>query len=153
MTVILSIHDRDELGALAFDLKEVLALLPPVAKDWRWCIRRLEATGEEAEELDRRRREAGGWLWLGFSELTEVAASLDQTLDAMLMAYPSDFAHADASAVDLSLRNFPGNAMQMAITAVDGGRFVLFAKDRELLEPLHEHFRDARWEEARTQFR
>jgi hypothetical protein len=82
------VRDRDSRGALAVELAELLALLMPVLGNVNWRLLELEAIATEALDLNDLRaqieRDPTG-LELGIDELKEVAAHLEQVVNAILV--------------------------------------------------------------------
>lgn len=155
-----SVHDRaaarDGSRYLRFDVAELLDALGPSAREYRWIIRpTLDCTGPGAEELcDRveRAAERGEWVILPGDEMARAAQGFVQTLEGAFIAIPQELTDSAGIAGAADLSRFPESAAQIAIEAVDGSFFTVYAKQGEHVEALRRRFRDVRTESAERFF-
>ncbi|MCE9579651.1 MAG: hypothetical protein K8W52_41415 [Deltaproteobacteria bacterium] len=154
MTVhIVSIRDATPDDVLAFDLKDVLAALGKDVTGLRFAVRALDATGPGADDAAAQVRAAGTrGLSLTFDELQALAARVDQSIDAEVVAYPAGTDLETLSPSDLNLAKFPSNRMVLAILAVDSSVFEVYAKDATIEKDLAARFRDVRREDPTPYF-
>jgi hypothetical protein len=118
------------------DLKDVLAALQPRLNDWVWCVRGLDwLGGERAEALCRQVEIARpGGLWLPSDELLSITQNVWQTIDGQFYAFPRTLNLRDFDTRDLHPATFPTTSAELAILAIDGSLFEVFAKDPHDLE-------------------
>jgi hypothetical protein len=133
---IVSLHpDPDK--PLAFDLKEILAALGPQLQSWIWCVRNLDWLGENADAIcETVEAAAPGGIWLKSDDLLKRARGVYQTIEGELLAFPCEIDPKTVPVQELSLRAFPGGRAELAIVAVDGGFFEVYAKDAEVIGGL-----------------
>ena len=135
-TAIISLHP-DRAAPLAFDLKDILSALGSKGEQWTWWVRNLDWLGEGAEDLCRQVEAAGPkGRSLSFTDLLNRARKVHQTVEGEFLAFPRGLDIKSIDAGDLNLRDFPSSPAELAIVAVDGSYFEVFAKDAALLAPL-----------------
>jgi hypothetical protein len=133
---IVSIHP-DSAQPLALDLKDVLLALKPCWPLWIWCVRYVDWLGEGSEAFSRDVEEAGSaGLWLTSQELYCHASGIYQTIEGEFIAFPCEVDPSAITANELNLRTFPTSRVELAIVAVDGRFFDVYAKDPEQLAAL-----------------
>ena len=142
---IVSIHP-DPVQPLELDIKHILSALGPAMQGWIWCVRNLEWLGENAEAFNRRVDAAGAaGLWVPAQELLDAARGVYQTIEGEFQAFPHEVDPEETLAL------FPASQAELAIVAVDGGFFEVYAKDPEVLARLR-NFKDVRNEDPRVYF-
>jgi hypothetical protein len=151
---IVSIRDATpDDQALSFDLKDILAALGERVAGLRFAIRSLDATGAGADESAAQIRAADATgLVLDLDQLRAIAARIDQSIDAEIVAYPAGTDPAALTAADRNLAAFPSNRMVLAILAIDSSAFEVYAKDPALAELLLARFHDAHREDPAPYF-
>jgi hypothetical protein len=148
---IVSIHP-DPARPLELDLQHILAALAPHSSRWKWCIRNLDWLGEKAEAVCRRVEAAGpAGVWMNSEELLNEARQVYQTIEGEFLAFPSDVDPEEISIHDEALNAFPGSQAELAIAAVDGGFFEVYAKDADVLASVRK-FKDVRDEDPSRYF-
>lgn len=148
---IVSVHP-DPAQPLAFDLKDLLAALTPYLGRWIWCLRNLDWLGQDGEVLCKKVEAAGpAGFWIPSQDLLKQAGKIYQTIEGEFLAFPSGVDVRTIDAAELSLRSFPWNRAEIAIVAVDGGFFEVFAKDPVRLTALR-CFKDVRDEDPSGYF-
>jgi hypothetical protein len=148
---VVSIHP-DPARPLAFDVKDILATLGPYLPRWIWCVRNLDWLGEGGEIVCRNVETAGAaGLWMTSQELLAQAHKVYQTLEGEFLAFPRDVDPKEITAEELNLRAFPASRAELALVAVDGGLFDVYAKDSDLPASL-KGFRDVRQENPEAYF-
>jgi hypothetical protein len=148
---IVSIHP-DPAQPLALDLKEVLGALKPYCERWIWCVRNLDWLGENSEAVCQRVEAAGlGGLWMSSQDLLGHARGIYQTIEGEFLAFPREIDLGTVSADEVNLGAFPESRAELAIVAVDGGYFEVYAKDPKLLTALKQ-FKDVRDENPGAYF-
>jgi hypothetical protein len=148
---VISIHP-DPGQPLGLDLKEILAALEPHLQRWIWCVRNLDWLGNESEPVCRRVESAGPrGLWMTSKELLSCASGIHQTVEGDFLAFPRELQAKAVKDDELNLRAFPSSRAELAIVAVDGGFFEVYAKEPELLTRLR-HFQHVRDENPSLYF-
>jgi hypothetical protein len=148
---VISIHDHQG-EFLAFDLKHVLQVLEARLADWAWCLTVLDGVGGEYSEAVCRQVERAGRLWLSTPELNQLANDIRQTIDAECIGFPAGVDRQKVSDRDVDLGYFPSGRAGLAIVAVDGSYYEVYAKDPELVESLRKHFKEVRLEDPSRYF-
>ncbi len=153
-TYVLSIHDaRSDGRSMAFDLRDVLCALGDIPKDYRFVLKELDATGPRADEIAERLASAAPLgLLVSADELVEIAAGLDQTIDAEIVGYPKTIDPSALTASDRDLAAFPTNCMALAILAIDSSYFEVYTKNVDIIEALERTFRSTRREDPESYF-
>jgi hypothetical protein len=148
---IVSIHDRDPQGRLAFDLREVLAALGPSVEHLMWAVTAWDAIGEGDQSLDTELQEARERdlkaIWLSGKVLLSVAERITQTIDATLIAAPMDVLGASSTEelnAVLDVAHLPETRAQLVIEAVDSAFFEVMTKHRKQVRALKSRFKDVR---------
>lgn len=135
----IEISDATDAGVLAFDLVDVLELLPPSAERLRWVIDRLDArmrgnpppaTFRILAEAERARRVEVDW-----SQLRELAAVTLQTIDGRFAGIPRG-----ERQLGRGPRNDTQGSALIVIEAVDSSYWRLTADDSSVLEPFRTAF-------------
>jgi hypothetical protein len=148
---IVSIHP-DPAQPLAFDIKDVLDAFGPCLERWVWCVRNLDWLGEDSEALCQQVEAAGSaGLWMTSQELLSHARKVYQTIEGEFLAFPREVDPKTVTAQELNLRCFPASRAELAIVAVDGGFFEVYAKDPDVLSRLR-LFGDVRDEDPSEYF-
>lgn len=130
---IISIH-ADPAQPLAIDLKDLLCVLGPHLEEWIWCVRYLDWLGQDSEAICRQVEAAGpSGLWLSSQELMTHAREVYQTIEGQFLAFPRAIDRSTVEAHELDFGEFPSSRADLAIVAIDGCFFEVFAKDSELL--------------------
>jgi len=88
---------------------------------------------------------------MSYCDLLNQARKVYQTVAGAFLAFPRGLNMKSIAADDLNLRAFPSSRAELAIVAVDGSFFEVFAKDPELLTPLRK-FPDVREENPAAYF-
>src|ERR1700756_3967639 len=86
MLATITIRDRDADGFLKFDLAEILQVIAPFARTYRWSILWLRSSGQNVAEIEREVASTETGLvtdWLG---LLEVSKRISQTYDGLFVA-------------------------------------------------------------------
>lgn len=121
----------------AFDFRDILSSFAPRAQRCVWSVRNLDWLGENAEEFCKRVDAAGQrGLWLSTSALQEAARDVYQTIEGVFLAFPADTIPDQVNAAELDLGAFPTSRACLAVVAIDGGLFEVYAKDPALLAAL-----------------
>ena len=81
------IEDADEVGALSFDLCDIMAIVGRRARDSQWCCRWVECTGDYASEMHAI---ADRGLIVSGRTMAHIALLLIQTIDGEYMAFGDD---------------------------------------------------------------
>jgi hypothetical protein len=119
-----TLTDTDGSGALAFDLLDILELLPDELVSSTWDLQGVEAVGEAADELhaasDREDRMEG-------ARLHELAASVTQIIDGTFRA----FAEGE-------------DAPWLIVQAVDSSAYDVLTNRADLLASIRRRFRSVR---------
>jgi hypothetical protein len=148
---VLSIHPDPE-QPLAIDLKNLLQVLGPRLPGWVWCIRYLEWLGDADEGFDQAVEAAGSsGVWLSSADLMRHAKQVYQTIEGQFLAFPKNTDRGQLDDQDLNLLDFPFNKMELAIVAIDGCFFEVYAKDPSLVNLLS-CFKDVREEDPTHYF-
>lgn len=127
----------DRANPLSLDLKDILSCLGRQLDRWIWCVRHLDWLGPDAENFCRRVEAAGAaGLWLSSDDLLRQAREVYQTVEGEFMAFPRDIDRQTVEEAELDLRSFPQNRAELAIVAVDGGLFEVYAKDTDFLAAM-----------------
>lgn len=133
---IVSVHP-DPAQPLACDLKDLLAALGAYLEEWVWCVRNLDWLGPNSEAFCKEVEAAGPeGLWISSRELLSQAAKVYQTIEGEFLAFPREIDPRTVAISERNLESFPRNRAELAIAAVDGGFFEVFAKDPILLTAL-----------------
>ena len=134
---VLSIHDKDPQGFLAFDLREILECLLPAIEPYRWVAYDVDVEGEFAipeEEL------------LTTAALLETSRKIAQTIDGRFVGYEDNVDQATI-AVDCS-RSFPRSQAVLEVVAVDSTLFDILTKKAAHVALLRSRFSDLREEDT-----
>lgn len=123
---------------LDLDLKHILSALAPFLSEWMWCIRNLDWLGDQgSEDLCLAVETAGRkGLWMSSQDLVDIANRVYQTIEGEFVAFAKCIDAETISSDDLALGCFPRNEAQLAIVAIDGGFFEVYAKDATFLMPF-----------------
>ena len=149
---VVSIHP-DPGNPPGLDLKEILAALAPKLGEWSWCVRGLDWLGPDGEPTCRAVELAGvGGLWLDSEALVERASTIYQTIEGIFLAFPRAIDRRRLNPADLDLSAFPESPASLAIVAIDGGSFDIYAKDRDVPALLHAALANVRDEDAGRYF-
>ena len=131
---IVSVHDVDPVGILAFDLRQILEALEESVRGYSWVAEWFDSTGECIST----------GIVLSFDQLIHHARRVGQTIDCTIFGCPSD----DLTAADLEsiteILDFPKTKARVVILAVDGCYFELIAKDMPIIDQIRQAFRDVR---------
>jgi hypothetical protein len=115
-----TISDADPRGVLTFDLRDILALVPPASGESTWEVSHVEAVGASAEALHEA---ADTGARLTDQRLRQIAAGIMQTIDGELRAYRSG-----------------ARSPWLVIRAVDSSSFDVISDDPALIETLRARF-------------
>jgi len=113
------IEDADEVGALSFDLCDIMAIVGHRARDSQWCCRWVECTGNYASEMHAI---ADRGLIVSGRTMAHIALLLDQTIDGEYFAFGDD-----------------GDAW-LVVRAVDSSLFDVLSREPPVLEEIRSHF-------------
>jgi hypothetical protein len=142
---VLSIHDSNG-PLLAFDLKDILQALKPIMDRWTWYVYSLETVGDVSGPA------CWDGTWLTTGELMNLASEVTQTIEGTFIAFPHEPGGRNTAATDLNERAFPTSRAELLITAIDGGFFEVYTKDRKVTELLRRRFKDVREEDPNMYF-
>jgi hypothetical protein len=149
---VVSIHDMKG-SVLGFDLKEILNALKGHLRDWKWCIYELDCVGtNRAISRGRAAAPEKNGLWLSSEELVSLAADIQQTVDATLLAFPADIDPQTIRKEELDVAHFPSSRAELVVLAVDSSFFEVYLKSSEIEKLLEKHFRDVRMEDPGLYF-
>ncbi len=113
-------------------------------EQWIWCVRNLDWLGKDGEAICQKIAAAGSkGLWMSAAELLGYSEGVYQTIEGEFWAFPRHINPLEVTADDLNLRAFSSSRAELAIIAVDGGFFEVYAKDSDFLSPLR-GFQDVR---------
>jgi hypothetical protein len=136
----MELRDRDSRGALAVELAELLVLLTSVLGNVSWRLLELEAVGAGAVDLSdlraRIERDPAGFE-MGTDELKEVAADLEQIINAILVV-PRPGVSPPNPPVDARFYE----AAQLVLECVDGDLWRVTTGDQEIHRLLRGRFSD-----------
>jgi hypothetical protein len=125
---IVTIHDLDPRGFLAFDLVDILSCLGPTIRDYEWIVSGLECTSQDAQALcDEVQKNSGSGLRMTTEELQAAAKRFGQTIEGVFTGTP---AH--------------GTKEEILIRAVDTSYFEVMTHSQERIVALHGCFKDVR---------
>jgi len=156
---VVSLHDRKENGALAFDVKDILVCLGDSINDWKWYLREeLDATGVPGttetkdlhESMDRTKPHG---IWISTASLRSFAENTLQVIDGTFVAFPVNRDEQTLADEDKDTRYFATNAMECVIRAFDSSEFIVFLKRESLVKRIVQRFNDVREEEKESFFR
>ncbi len=133
---IVSIHP-DPAVPLGIDVKDILAALARRLPEWIWCIRKLDWLGENADALCQMVEATPTGLWMTSQDLVAQARGIYQTIDGEFLAFPRKTEPKAVEDQEVSLAFFPESRAELAIVAVDGGYFDIYAKDASDVAALH----------------
>jgi hypothetical protein len=125
---IVSIHP-DPTVPLGFDVKDILAALATRLPQWIWCVRNLDWLGENADAVCQMVEAAPNGLWMTSQELLAHAGRIYQTVEGEFLAFPHNVEPKKVDCQEMSLAAFPESRAELAIVAVDGSFFEVYAKD------------------------
>jgi hypothetical protein len=146
---VLTIHDSAE-GVLRVDLKDVLHALRSHVPQWTWCVRGLDAVGEDLGEFCDLTEKAP--VWLSAEELLALAQRIEQTIEGEFLAFPRELSEIDLDESELELGRFPESRAELAITAVDSSCFDVYAKDLDCVNAIRQSFKDIRTQDPQLVF-
>jgi hypothetical protein len=134
------VRDRDARGALAVGLAELLVLLTSVLGKVKWRLLDLEAVGAGEMDLSSlavRIEEDPAGLQMETDELVEVAADLEQVINAILLV-PREGAPLPRAPVDASFYE----GARLVLECVDGDLWKVTTDTQALHQLLRERFSD-----------
>jgi hypothetical protein len=134
---VLSIHDRDPRGFLAFDLRDILECLLPTIASYTWVAFDLNFSGPSfitEGEL------------LATNALLEASRKTAQTIDGHFVAYDERVDEATVMA-DRS-RSFPQSRAVLEVVAVDSTLFDVLTKKAADVDLIKSRFSDVREEDT-----
>jgi len=146
---VLSVHDSAD-GGLSVDLKDLLQALRGFLSRWTWCIRDLDAAGEDLNGLCQATWEAP--VWFSSNELLALSQRVQQTVEGVFLAFPEWLKAAELDPAELEVGRFPHSRCELAITAVDSSYFEIYAKDIGCADAIRQHFKDVRLQDPRVVF-
>jgi Protein of unknown function (DUF2691) len=132
---VVSIHPDSSLP-LGIDVKDILTALVPFLPQWTWCVRNLDWLGENADAACQAVEAAPNGLWMSSQELLAHASKIYQTIDGEFVAFPRNVEPKDVNPPELRLAAFPESRAELAIVAVDGSYFEVYAKDPDIAASL-----------------
>lgn len=135
------VSDLDETGVLALDLRDILRLIGP-RPELEWYLLELEAMGrltggETILELEKRITESPTGIRMSWTQLSELADQLTQTINATLVAVKPN-----AALPTLPLKQQPG--LEIAIEAIDSTVWAISTNDQNLVGRFQKNFRKTR---------
>jgi hypothetical protein len=119
----ITILDRDERGAVAVELRELLQLVGPAASESDWELKDVECVGGSAA-VDCHRLSNSGQRISG-DQLIRLAAEVDQFIDGQFEAYRKN-----------------ATKPWLIIRAVDSSAYDVESEDPRLLQRIQEAFRN-----------
>lgn len=134
---VLSIHDRDPRGWLAFDLRDILECLLPAIESYTWVAFDLNFEGESFVNEGQ---------LLATSALLEASRQIVQTVDGHFVAYEDRVDEATVAAD--RLRSFPQCHAVLEVVAVDSTLFDILTKKAAHVALLRSRFSDIREEDT-----
>ncbi len=148
---IVSVHP-DPAQPLGLDIKDILTALAPEMARWIWCVRNLDWLGNDADALCLMVENAGpqGY-WVSFEELFGYARNVYQTIEGQFLAFPNGVDPKSVPLEQLRISAFADSPAELAIVAVDGGFFEVYAKDAGILGLLRQ-LKNVREEDAKMYF-
>jgi hypothetical protein len=132
---IVSIHP-DPAAPLAIEVKDILAALAPHLPHWIWCVRKLDWLGENADAVCQMVEAAPNGLWMTSQELLAHTRKIYQTIDGEFLAFPRKIEPNEVAPDEIGLAGFPESRAELAIVAVDGSYFEVYAKDAGIAASL-----------------
>src|SRR5262245_8823232 len=137
-----------------FDLKDILRALEALAKGCVWWLSGLESVGGAVCESGGRASDTAGdkGLWMPWAELEAFAQDTRQTIEGRLVAFPADLDRRAVTAEERGLGAFPTSRASLAIVAIDGCYFDVYAKTPDVGASLRQHFREVRVEDPSNYF-
>jgi len=138
---VLSIRDSTE-GVLRVDLKDILHALRSYIGRWTWCVRGLDAAGEDLGEFCDLTEKAP--VWLSSQELLALSQRIEQTIEGAFLAFPERLSEVDLDESELELGRFPESRSELVIVAVDSSCFDVYTKDLDCADVIRQSFKDVR---------
>jgi len=150
---VVSIHP-DPSNPLGLDLKHILSALHGKLDGCVWQVKGVDWLGDNADVLrEAFEAAAPGGYWLDSRELIEAVSGIYQTIEGEFTAFPAgSIAWKGLAASDHDLSTFPTSQATLAVVAVDGCYFDVYAKDPEVVRLLREAFPDVRTEDPARYF-
>lgn len=130
---IVSIHDMDPRGFLAFDLADVLKACT-TAQEYDWVVVDIECTGSPIPS----------GVVMSSRTLLEHCRRAGQTITATVMAFPNAASAPVGAVPAMALTDFPRSQARVAILAIDSSHFEVLSKDPDVIDQVRHAFRDVR---------